>query len=396
MLPAPAAAPAATRDGGMEPKSRNLRIAIFNSEQAAYSQTFIRAHIERLPGTILPIYGGNYYWKYQGSELFRAPYRAINYFSQSLPSDLVRYARARMVQRLASFLVRERIDVVLAEFATNAFDLVEPCRAAKVPLVVHCHGFDVYVNDLLNTHKQDYRRLFRTAAEIVVVSHAMQRRVEALGAPPERIHVNWCGVDETLFVPTDAGANPAVLFAAGRFVEKKGPHLTILAFHEARKNFPEARLVMTGDGPLLDACKQLVRALRLADCVEFTGRQDHEGVAKRMSEARALAQHSVTAPDGDCEGSPVAIVEAGAAGLPVVATRHTGILDTVVEGETGFLTDEHDIEGMAKYMVTLFENPALASRMGRNAREHVAARFSMDRVIHRLHSILEKAAARQG
>jgi glycosyltransferase involved in cell wall biosynthesis len=107
-----------------------------------------------------------------------------------------------------------------------------------------------------------------------------------------------------------------------------------------------------------------------------------------MRQARVFVQHSVVAADGNREGTPVAIIEAGASGLPVVATRHAGIPDVVVEGSTGFLVDERDVEGMARHMIRLAQDAELAGRLGRAARERVQVHFSTETSIRRLWTII--------
>ena len=97
--------------------------------------------------------------------------------------------------------------------------------------------------------------------------------------------------------------------------------------------------------------------------------------------------------DGDSEGTPVAILEAGAAGLPVVATRHAGIKDVVIERETGFLVDEGDIGTMADHMIQLAQSPSFAGTMGQQARKHIAGNFSLEKGIGRLWTVLENAIA---
>jgi len=87
----------------------------------------------------------------------------------------------------------------------------------------------------------------------------------------------------------------------------------------------------------------------------------------------------------------VAILEAGASGLPVVATRHAGIEESVVEGETGFLVDERDIESMAEHMTRLATDAELARRMGAAARRHIVANYPMERHIDRLWDTLRSA-----
>jgi len=95
---------------------------------------------------------------------------------------------------------------------------------------------------------------------------------------------------------------------------------------------------------------------------------------------------------GDSEGTPVAVLEAGAAGLPVIATRHAGIPDVVREGQTGLLCDERDIATMAEHMHTVLTDPSAAARLGAAAREHIAEHHSMETSLEGLRTILQRAA----
>lgn len=164
-----------------------------------------------------------------------------------------------------------------------------------------------------------------------------------------------------------------------------------MAFREAVEAFPDARLTMIGDGILLEACQQLARALRIEQTVAFLGARPHREVAAAMQQARAFVQHSMRCSNGDSEGTSLGILEAGAAGLPVVTTRHAGIQEVVIHGETGFLVDEGDVDTMAQQMITLARDPSLAATMGRRAREYACAHFSMEKSIGTLWRILEDA-----
>jgi glycosyltransferase involved in cell wall biosynthesis len=113
-----------------------------------------------------------------------------------------------------------------------------------------------------------------------------------------------------------------------------------------------------------------------------------------MQHARCVVQHSVVAPSGDSEGTPLTILEAGATGLPVVSTRHAGIPDVVIEGATGFLVDEHDEESMAQHMIRLAQDPDLAGVMGRAARAHIQKNFSKARRLASLWAIIESCINR--
>jgi len=218
----------------------------------------------------------------------------------------------------------------------------------------------------------------------------MERKLISLGAPRGKVHYNPYGIDCHQFGGANPLKAPPAFVAVGRFVEKKAPQLTLKAFAGVHRMVPEARLRMIGDGPLLEECRALAAELGINDAVTFLGAQAHEVVQEEMRVARCFVQHSVEAHNGDSEGTPVGILEAGASGLPVVSTCHAGIPDVVIEGETGFLVDERDIEEMQKKMLRLAQDPELGGRMGRSARQHIETNFSQGHSIGRLWSIIER------
>ena len=284
---------------------------------------------------------------------------------------------------------RSHVDVVLAEYGPTGVAVMEACRKSNLPLLVHFHGYDASVREVLRENAETYPAMFKQAAAIIAVSRAMERKLISLGAPAEKVHYNPCGIDCDDFDGADPEHAAPIFLAVGRFVEKKAPQLTLRAFAKVHEALPEAHLRMIGDGPLLDECRELARQLNIEQAVTFLGAQSHEVVRDEMRKARAFAQHSVEAANGDCEGTPIGILEAGASGLPVVSTRHAGIPDVVIEGETGFLVDEKDVESMAAYMVRLVHDTALASRLGHAARLHIESAFSSKHSISRLCAIIE-------
>jgi len=113
-------------------------------------------------------------------------------------------------------------------------------------------------------------------------------------------------------------------------------------------------------------------------------------VAREMAGARAFVQHSLRAADGDSEGTPVSILEAQASGLPVVATRHAGIPEVVLDGETGLLVAERDVDAMAAAMLRLLREPAYAGTMGAAGRRRVQELFTAERSLGLLADILRR------
>jgi len=370
-----------------EPK---MKICVVSPSQNAYSETFIRAHIDEL--NAVAVFEDWPYYEHAGRRIVPRPWRVGVHIGPRLPVLLRSVPERLAVRSVAGFLRRKRIDVVLAEYGPTAVDLIDPCRVAGVPLVAHFHGCDAYHRDILKQHAESYPRLFAAAAGVIVVSRDMERQLLGLGAAPERLFCNPCGVDLEAFSATDASANEPIFLAVGRFVEKKAPYLTLLAFERALAACPGARLIYAGDGDMLGACRQMAGALGVSGQVEFLGHRSHAEVAALMKKARAFVQHSAVASSGDREGTPVAILEAAASGLPVIATRHAGIPEAVIHGETGLLVDELDIEAMAEHIAVLATDAGLAGALGRRARQHIRVNYSMAKSVQGLNTILRKAS----
>lgn len=371
---------------------RGPHICVAKPNASSYSEPFIEAHVQGLPATRV-VYGGWFpRWRDHGRLLVPAPLGAARNHAARLPAGLRAAVTLATDLALRAFLRAARIEVVLAEYGPTGVEVLRACRWAGVPVVVHFHGADAFQQTNLALYGARYRRLFAAAAAVIAVSRPMERRLLELGAPRERLHFLPYGVNTARFAPGDPAAAPPHFLAVGRFVEKKGPHLTLLAFARAHAVCPEARLTMVGDGALLAVCRQLAAGLGLADVVRFAGPLPHAEVAALMTQARAFVQHSQTAHDGDAEGTPVAILEAGAAGLPVVATRHAGIPDVVLDSETGLLVGEGDVAGMARHLAALALRPALAAELGRRATTHIGAHYEQSRQLARLRAILAAAA----
>ena len=266
---------------------------------------------------------------------------------------------------------------------------MKACTDLDLPLVVHFHGHDAYRLSILDGVGQDYPEMFERAAAIVAVSRHMENQLLGLGVPRDKLHYNIYGVDLNLFRGASPGGSPPIFVFVGRFVDKKAPYLTLLAFRSVVRAVPDARLVMIGDGYLRNCCEQLARAYGCYDNVEFLGPCSHQEVAVTMRGARAYVQHSLRANDGNSEGTPLSILEAGSSGLPVVSTCHAGIPDVVVHGRTGLLVEEGDVDGMAENMLNLAQSPELASQMGKAARDRIRNHFSMESSIGGLWSIVQ-------
>ncbi|MBL7983249.1 MAG: glycosyltransferase [Flavobacteriales bacterium] len=368
------------------------RIAIATPKADAYSETFIAAHIQRIPGVVRVLVEGNLPRQVlNGPRLIRAGRtgRALDLAEAVAHGTTVEGLIARRVARV---LRRDRIDVVLAEYGDTGNAMLEPCRRAGCALVVHFFGYDAHRGDVIAANN-GYKQVFAQAKALVVVSRAMEEQLVRLGAPREKVVYNSCGADVQRFSAARPADAPPHFLAVGRFVDKKAPHLLLEAFRQVLAQRPQARLTMVGKGPLWESCAGLVKALGLQEQVSLPGVLAPEAIAERLRKSRAFVQHSVLAHNGDSEGTPVAILEAMAAGVPVVATAHAGIADVVPQGECGLLCAEHDVSAMAAHMIALVDDPQRAGAMGSAARAHVEAHYRMETSIDVLHAVLMRAAA---
>ena len=150
------------------------------------------------------------------------------------------------------------------------------------------------------------------------------------------------------------------------------------------------RLIVIGEGPLRAPLQR--QAGELGVKAQFLGAQGADEVAEWMRRAALLVAPSVTAHDGDAEGLPNVVVEGAASGIPVVATRHSGIPEAVADGETGFLVKEGDRAALAARIRALLEGADLRREMGFAARALAVERFDRVRQAVRLEAIYDEVA----
>lgn len=359
------------------------KLAIVSPNKYKYSETFIHGHVRELPFQKFLLHGG--YLPTAVSDSLEGPDQSLAYapWWQRKPSE-----EDALKTGLRRFLMREKIGILLAEYGPTGVAVMETCRDLDLPLVVHFHGYDAYRQDILGEQGQQYPQLFNLASALVVVSEDMRRQIIGLGAPAEKVHLIPYGVDPLMFTQTDVAANPQLLVGIGRFTAKKAPQLTIKAFARIAEEHPDAQLHLAGEGNLLEECQTLVAEMGLVDRILFPGRLSPEAVANLLSRARGFVQHSIRPEDGDSEGLPLAVLEAMATGLPVVATRHAGIPDAVRDGKEGLLCSEKDVAAMAENMGKILGDAGYAAQLGGNGQERVQTYFTRERYLGDLAKLL--------
>ena len=287
------------------------------------------------------------------------------------------------------FLQRHGVEVILGEYLDLSLPWLEAARSLGVPLFVHAHGYDVSERLRDPAWRRAYLD-YNGAAGIISMSETGRRRLVEIGLDPQRVHVVPYGVDVPAECPSRVREGDRVrCLSIGRFVPKKAPILTLDAFRRAAEAVPGLTLDYVGSGELFPAARQFVRAFGLEDRVTLHGAQPSEAVARLLAEADIYLQHSMTDTEtGDEEGLPVAILEAMAQALPVVATKHAAIPEAVADGVTGYLVDEGDSAGMGERLVALARDSTLRASLGEAAWRRATESFTWERERQRLLALL--------
>lgn len=272
-------------------------------------------------------------------------------------------------------------------------------RALGVPMVTTFHGYDATMSDAVRQpnplmrgiYIRGRKRLQRNGSLFIAVSDFIRRKIIARGYPEEKVVTQYIGVDTDRFAPDPESPKEPVVLFVGRLVEKKGCEYLIRAMAPLLAQRREVKLVIIGDGPQRAALQELQRELGVPG-IEFRGAVDSGVIQRELSRAWLLAAPSVTAESGDSEGLPIAICEAQAMGVPVVAFHHAGIPEVVEEGVTGYLAPERSIEGLRTAIAKILDSPAHRDLLGKAARAHAAEFFSLRKQTTLLERIYEGAS----
>lgn len=286
------------------------------------------------------------------------------------------------------YLRKEKIDVVLAEFGLTGAVNLPVIKKLNIPLITYFFGGDSSIKHVVQENLKIYTDLFEYAKKILVVSNEMKERIVGLGCNSSKVVVNQCPPND-MFFKIEPTFHKKQFLAIGRFVDKKAPYLTILAFFEITKIYKDAKLIMLGDGPLLNTCKNLAKHLQISDKIEFKGVIPQREYKDLFFESLAFVQHSITSDSGDMEGTPVAVLEASAAGLPVISTIHAGIPEVIINEKTGLLANEIDVQGMANNMLRLIEDLSLAKKLGNAGKAFIKKHFTMKQHLKVIQDIIE-------
>jgi glycosyltransferase involved in cell wall biosynthesis len=289
----------------------------------------------------------------------------------------------RVARRLSKLFRNQRIDAVITVGAGDKMFWGRlAAHSAGVPVVLsalHSTGWPDVIGRLNRT-----RLLTRWTDAFIGVADAHGRYlIKQEGFPAEKVRVIPNGVDVNRFHPLrDVGAlrqelalphSAPVAGIVAALRPEKNHELFLRAAARVRARIPAAQFLIIGDGPTRDGLDLLATELKLGDAVRFLG--------TRTDIPELLAALDVFVLTSKIEANPVSILEAMASGKPVIAPRVGSIGDSVVDGQTGFLTDPNDELQVAERLAELFTDTERARRMGEAGRAAVVTRWSLERMV---------------
>ncbi len=285
-------------------------------------------------------------------------------------------------------------DVVLEDVNKIPFFTPLVSRVPVVVLVPHLFGSTIFreTNPVLGAYIWLLERplpwVYRRCL-MMPVSDSTRADLVRRGIAPERAIVVHNGLDferYQLASPPPRSARPTLVHL-GRLMRYKSADVAIRAFSLLRRQLPEARLVLAGDGPDERRLEALSGRLGLGTAVEFRGFVPHAEKVRLLWEAHLLLNPSPK------EGWGLTVLEANACGVPVVASRRPGLVDSVRDGETGLLVPYGDAPAFAAAALELLRDPARRERLGEQGRAW-ARRFTWDEAAIQTKRVLLRAVGR--
>lgn len=280
----------------------------------------------------------------------------------------------------AIFLKYNEVKLFHAHFGVNGIVLADlkEIGAIKGSFVVSFYGYDTFSDDQNRTDViKSYERLFKLAQVLLVNSKYLEGNLKLLLAPQNKIFRSYVGVDQSLFVYYERSFKQVVnLINVGRLIKLKGQFLAIKLVKNLKDKNYIVNLNLIGDGEELCNLKAQARELGIQDQIKFLGSQNQKSIVELFNQNDVFLMTSITDETGRAEGQGLVTAEAQATGLPAIGFNSGGVPETILDGKTGFIVEERDIEGMAENVIKLINNPEMRKEFGQNACQFISISFN--------------------
>lgn len=334
-------------------------------------------------------------------EFFQAPTQIYGFNLSRIPG----FVPMTLLFTLVWAVIQVRPHIVYcAEWFPSATISVMLEVVTRYRTTVAIHGLEVVYRDDESRYRQFTKKLKKAVltrtAVVFAVSEFTRARAEELGVSDVKVCYN--GVSDSLIKRSgnlesfdhnidNIMFNGEVLITVARLQRYKGHDMVIQALPRILSSFPNSKYVIAGSGEAKNELMQLAKEVGVEDNVHLLGYVPDSVLPALYHRSNVFVMPTRITPTG-LEGFGIAYLEANACDLPVIGTIEGGASAPIIDGYNGYLVDPHDPDEIASAVLTLLNNPTLATEMGQNGRERVQSEFNWDAVIEKIEPELRRVA----
>ena len=281
----------------------------------------------------------------------------------------------RATHAITAAMQQDRVDLLHAHFGRAGYYALPIVRQLHIPLVTSFYGYDVSeYPSRFPIWRQYYRELFAQFDCALCLGVTMQRNLIDLGCPPEKTRIHHLGVkvQQIRYQPRRwQPGEPLRVLIASAFRERKGIPYALEALAQFQHELP-LEITLIGDAPdHPDGRREkkkimaVLETLGLMPIVHLRGQQPYSVLLEEAYQHHIFMGPSITAHDGDMEGTPMVLVDMAATGMPIISTTHSDVPEIIKHGETGLLAAERDASGLLDHLRWFAHNPGAWEAMMR-------------------------------
>lgn len=283
------------------------------------------------------------------------------------------------------------VKILHVHFGYHGAKMVGLKRKLKIPMICSFYGDDAFAA----LHKGKYVDLFQYADAILVLGPYMKSVLMAQGCPEEKIRIHHLGIDVEKITFQQRHPEKKLRFLiASSFLQKKGIDIAIRALASLRSSY-DFTLDIIGDGSMREELELLVQHSNMTEQVTWHGYKPYDFFIGLAYQCDVFIQASKTTEDNRKEGTPMAIADVMATGMPVVSTYHSDIPEMVSDGVTGYLAQENDVVSLTDCLQKLLNNPGVLKEFSKNSRAHVEKHFSSSQQTAQLEVLYQSLIQKQ-
>lgn len=277
------------------------------------------------------------------------------------------------------------INIIHAHFAHAGYFFLEAKRRLKVPFIVSFYGLDYeYLPYTKPEYKNYYKELFAVADGFICEgAHGKKTLINEYGVDAEKVKIVHLGVEaeKIKFIKRTKKIDSLNLVQISSYNKKKGHEYTLKAFAKTLEKCPDMKLTLVGRGPTREECIELATELGLDSHVDFVEFIDYATLHSFLKDFDVFIHPSCYSDDHDSEGgAPVVLLDAQATGMPIISTKHCDIPSEVINEETGLLSAEKNVDGIAQNIERFYRmDNQEYTVFSESAFKHIAANYNISK-----------------